>query len=335
MGERGPTRFAKGAFTESLKANGGRFPLLWQHHDDEPVGVARMSETAEGLALEGELAMDVAKGREAHALMKMKAIDGVSIGFTAIDHIYEKQGDQQVRVVKKAKLAEASIVTFPADKAARVRTVHADGDMLDAAASLILEEVQAAEREMESHEGRVFSTANLGKLREALGSLVDLIQKVDPGHVVKLGRKASALARKSFIFKSRKPMPPPGLMRASALRRIELLALGCDASPVVLVPKARTFDDLMDEQKQMKCESALFRSISSILDDTTVQDKAPLLRQTVEQYLIASGAAEAVDEGADDGGAAAASKTIGMSDATPTEASATTGAAGGTGTLTA
>src|SRR5687767_2779729 len=67
-----------GAFTESLAANGGRVPLLWQHA--EPVGSLELTDSPAALIAKGELDLDVEVGRRAHSAIKKGYVKGLSIG---------------------------------------------------------------------------------------------------------------------------------------------------------------------------------------------------------------------------------------------------------------
>lgn len=116
---------AKGAFAQSLadhKAAGTMPAMLWQHDTDEPIGVwAEMSEDAKGLKITGQLALDTVRGKEAHALLKMGALNGLSIGFISREWNYDQ--DTETRTLTKIDLWEVSIVTFPANSKARVQAV--------------------------------------------------------------------------------------------------------------------------------------------------------------------------------------------------------------------
>lgn len=116
---------AAGAFNASLAAHkaAGTMPaLLWQHRSDEPIGVwTSMVEDQKGLAVVGQLAMDTTRGREAHALLKMRAINGLSIGFYSKEWKYDTEND--VRTLTEVDLWETSLVTFPSNSAARVTAV--------------------------------------------------------------------------------------------------------------------------------------------------------------------------------------------------------------------
>jgi hypothetical protein len=117
----------KGAFAESLaswEARKALPALLWQHRQSEPIGVyTKMVEDSVGLYVEGRLALKTARGAEAHELMKMGAVSGLSIGFVSRDDSYDRV--TSVRTLKKVDLWEVSVVTFPANDAARVNGVKA------------------------------------------------------------------------------------------------------------------------------------------------------------------------------------------------------------------
>ncbi len=111
---------AAGAFKESLDS---RMPsLLWQHRSGEPIGVyTTVKEDNIGLHVEGKLALKTARGAEAYELLKMGAISGLSIGFVTREDSYDRVTG--VRTLKKVDLWEVSLVTFPANDAARVASI--------------------------------------------------------------------------------------------------------------------------------------------------------------------------------------------------------------------
>lgn len=111
---------APGAFTESIQ---GRMPsLLWQHRSSEPIGVYTLvKEDGVGLYVEGQLALKTVRGAEAYELMKLGAISGMSIGFYTREDSYDNVTG--IRTLKKVDLWEVSLVTFPANEAARITGV--------------------------------------------------------------------------------------------------------------------------------------------------------------------------------------------------------------------
>ena len=121
---------ASGAFQASLKAHkaAGTMPaMLWQHNAGEPIGVwTEMVEDAKGLRIKGQLALDTVRGKEAHALLKLGALNGLSIGFVAEEWTYDR--DAQIRTLTEIDLWEVSLVTFPANEKARITNVKASPD---------------------------------------------------------------------------------------------------------------------------------------------------------------------------------------------------------------
>ena len=116
----------KGAFTKSLtRRPPSKVKMLYQHKTDEPIGVfTDIYEDNKGLFVKGQLAMGTQKGREAYELLKMGALDGMSIGFKADP---DKQGYNEnkrgVRTLKEVDLMEISLVTFPMNESALIETV--------------------------------------------------------------------------------------------------------------------------------------------------------------------------------------------------------------------
>lgn len=124
--DQGNETVAAGAFAESLKetaAKGRSVPILWQHRSGEPIGVyTSIKEDSHGLLMTGQLLVkDIARAREAHALIKAGAVTGLSIGYVVnADEVDQKTG---VRTLKALSLKETSIVTFPMNDDARISAV--------------------------------------------------------------------------------------------------------------------------------------------------------------------------------------------------------------------
>jgi uncharacterized protein len=124
---------APGAFAESLagwKSAGRLPPVLWQHRSGEPIGpYLEMEEQPVGLWVKGQLLVDdVQKAKEARALMKSKAVNGLSIGFVTREDSYDRVSG--IRTLKKVDLWEVSVVTFPANPAAQISSVKSTIDAI-------------------------------------------------------------------------------------------------------------------------------------------------------------------------------------------------------------
>lgn len=118
---------AAGAFAASLAAHraAGTMPaMLWQHDSTQPIGIwMEMTEDAVGLRVRGRLALDTMRGKEAYALLKMAALNGLSIGFVSKAWNYDQATD--VRTLTEVDLWELSLVTFPANEQARITGIKA------------------------------------------------------------------------------------------------------------------------------------------------------------------------------------------------------------------
>ena len=112
----------RGAFTRTLDGRSSEIKLLWQHQQHEPIGLFdRMFEDEHGLYVEGRLLLSVQRAQEAHTLLKARAINGLSIGYSPVR--YRIDPDTGVRYLAEVDLWEVSLVTFPANDAANVTVV--------------------------------------------------------------------------------------------------------------------------------------------------------------------------------------------------------------------
>jgi HK97 family phage prohead protease len=122
---------APGAFAATLAEahkSGQRPAMLLQHggvtgEDMTPIGVWQsMSEDGAGLQVKGQLA-PTPRGREVYELLKMGAINGLSIGYIAKEWQQRSKPEEPRRTLKAIDLYEVSLVTFPANPKARVQNV--------------------------------------------------------------------------------------------------------------------------------------------------------------------------------------------------------------------
>jgi HK97 family phage prohead protease len=116
-------KITKGAFTSSLVK---RMPkMLWQHDLGEPIGKwTEAREDSKGLYLRGKLSLGTTRGRDAYALMKDGALDGLSIGYRVPSGGAAREGN--MRVLKEIDLWEVSLVTIPALSVAMVDGIKSD-----------------------------------------------------------------------------------------------------------------------------------------------------------------------------------------------------------------
>lgn len=113
-----------GAFSESLMNDFPRnkIKILWQHKSSEPIGLpVEMREDERGLYVKGKISK-TDRGDEAMELLRDGVIDSMSVGFMIAKDGYEYNDDGK-RVIKRGRLMEFSLVTFPANEQAVVQSV--------------------------------------------------------------------------------------------------------------------------------------------------------------------------------------------------------------------
>lgn len=115
----------QGAFSESIKGKKPRqIKLLYQHKTDEPIGVIdSLVEDTRGLKIKGRLAMGTQKGKEVFELMKMGALDSMSIGYRLSPDDYKYSDKLKKRTITNLDLMEISMVTFPMNPKAKITKV--------------------------------------------------------------------------------------------------------------------------------------------------------------------------------------------------------------------
>lgn len=137
--DRGGDIVQPGAFSRSLArltAEGRQVKLLWQHDPAQPIGVWDEAREAEkGLYVKGRLLPDVARAREAVALIAAGALDGLRIGYRTLRATKNEKGQ---RLLQELELWEVSLVTFPMLPSARVKVKE------ESTSAAVLREVAAA-----------------------------------------------------------------------------------------------------------------------------------------------------------------------------------------------
>lgn len=133
-----------GAFTKSLAAwkEKGMMPaMLWQHKQDEPIGIyTEIREDENGLYVKGRLLIDDDPlAKRAHAHLKAGSITGLSIGYSLVD--YEWSKEKEAWILKEIELWEVSLVTFPSGDSARVSDVKNTFERGEVPAPKLIEKV--------------------------------------------------------------------------------------------------------------------------------------------------------------------------------------------------
>ena len=119
----GGDKILPGAFTRTLAA-AKQFPLLWQHNPGDPIGSVKVSDSPQGLMVEGQLLLSVPTAMTAYEFLKAGIIKGLSIGYDTI----KSEFVDGVRELKELRLWEISCVTFPMNESAMVTGIKAMSD---------------------------------------------------------------------------------------------------------------------------------------------------------------------------------------------------------------
>jgi HK97 family phage prohead protease len=139
--DRGGDTVVAGAYAGSLArlaASSDQVRMLWQHDPSQPIGVwDEVREDAVGLYVKGRLLPDVARAREAQALLAAGAVDGLSIGYRTLRAEKLPGGGRRLL---ELDLWEVSLVTFPMQSTARIDRKSDDFDEL----SLLTAKLRAA-----------------------------------------------------------------------------------------------------------------------------------------------------------------------------------------------
>ncbi|WP_323784618.1 phage major capsid protein [Thalassovita sp.] len=109
----------KGALTAP-----GTLPMLFAHDQGQVIGVwDEIAETPEGLTVKGRLLVDdVERAREVRAMIRTKAVSGLSIGFVT----KKAQRHAKGRTITAAELHEISVVAVPAHPGAQITSIKSD-----------------------------------------------------------------------------------------------------------------------------------------------------------------------------------------------------------------
>lgn len=112
-----------GAFTKTIKENGGVFPLMYGHKIN--VGISSVEDTSEGLLTTGEFNLEKQIARDVYSDVKFyhgkgRAF-GMSIGYLPIDGKTEERNG--TRYLKELALYENTLTEWPMNPKARVAEV--------------------------------------------------------------------------------------------------------------------------------------------------------------------------------------------------------------------
>lgn len=208
----GSDRIMAGAFRKTLKENGGRIRLLWMHDpllpppavvkalrevpaDELPDELrSRAPEATGGLEVVREY-LRTPRGDEILEGIKAGAINEMSIGFSPIKFDFEERKDDTgvalVRNLREVRLWDVSDVTWGMNERTVASKALALAPWLDAyqehlpaeqytMLTNLVQTVERATRPEQLKAGRVLSARNLGRLKDALDVLTEILLAAEP-----------------------------------------------------------------------------------------------------------------------------------------------------------
>lgn len=104
------TTFVKRCF-EAVEPLGARYPYLWMHRRDEPVGVFEVEDREEGLWIRVWFD-DTQAGRDARARARSGSAPGCSVGFIWYPTVEQQAGEEDPNLILAARLIETSQITL-------------------------------------------------------------------------------------------------------------------------------------------------------------------------------------------------------------------------------
>jgi HK97 family phage prohead protease len=140
---------ASGAFKSSIGT--GRHPAMLLYHDpSRPVGRwDEFTETPDGLLARGRLTLDAPEGKSTYALVRDKALTGLSVGYKARKADFDQA--KGIRTIVEADLFEVSLVTFPMNSRTRISAVKSIEGVRDI--ETVLREAGLSSREAKAAAG--------------------------------------------------------------------------------------------------------------------------------------------------------------------------------------
>ncbi len=170
----------QGAFEKSLRnKDPKRVKMLFQHDTKTPIGIyTDIREDRKGLYVKGQLAMQTQKGKEVYELMKMGAIDGLSVGYRvdAKGYSYDERGKK--RLLREVDLMEISAVTFPMNTRARIRSVKSEVRSVREWESFLREEGGLSRTESKVAAGAVAKALDQREVGDEQTGVMDSITKL-------------------------------------------------------------------------------------------------------------------------------------------------------------
>lgn len=212
----------KGAFTtrDSL-------PMLFAHDQAQVIGVwDQIAETPDGLTVKGRLLIDdVERAREVRAMIREKAVTGISIGFVTKSAKPRQRG----RTITALDLHEISVVAVPCHPGAQITSIKAaDGTALN-------KDIPMQNEELEAKNDPVITPEELAEIKALKSDVATIKAKLNRPSAANTNQPEAKndndFERKSFVSYLRR-----GIERATP-DEIKALTVSTDANGGYLAPE--------------------------------------------------------------------------------------------------
>lgn len=203
-------------------------PMLFAHDQAQVIGVwDQITETSDGLTVKGRLLVDdVERAREVRAMIKSKAVSGLSIGFVT----KAAKPRQRGRIITALSLHEISVVAVPCHPEAQITSMKA----ADGTASKLKEITLENEAEIETKNvDPVVSAEELKSLKDEIATMK---AKMNRGPVASNNNHPEASNENSFERKAFENFLRRGVERLSP-EEAKALTVSTDANGGYLAPE--------------------------------------------------------------------------------------------------
>ena len=114
---------SEGAFSDSV-AKKSVVPMLFNHDRNKVIGKLELTDDKNGLSVKGTLNKNDDLANNIHDLLKMGALDSMSVGMIVKDYTpVDKKNPFGAWNIDKAEVLEGSVVTVPANEMATISSI--------------------------------------------------------------------------------------------------------------------------------------------------------------------------------------------------------------------
>lgn len=156
---------------------GQSVPLVWSHDWNKPIGKGTIGVTDKHAIFSGRFFMDTQAGQEAYRTVKaMGDLQEYSWGFRVLDSDFAERDGQDVRVIKRTEMYEASPTLVGANRQTGTLSIKSDIALKDQEQRLLADAVEVGRRygelvALEAKRGRALSQARIDRINATIAAL--------------------------------------------------------------------------------------------------------------------------------------------------------------------